>query len=120
MRRIRPSRRSFAIRPFPLLSSAFILLQRLIEIEANASMSEQTKLVLPSIPSHIHFPPLPTIEDGELEFQVFTHASYHQTPRNAAPFNTDTTRPIAQHNEKLEHVGDALIGALYCCCDLVP
>jgi dsRNA-specific ribonuclease len=70
---------------------------------------------LPSIPISIAFPPLPTIQDHALERQVFTHTSYHQMKRNPTSFDVDSTQRTGQDNEKLEHIGDALLGMSHVC-----
>jgi dsRNA-specific ribonuclease len=76
-------------------------------------MSDQllSEWELPNIPIFNPFPRLPMIEDHALETQVFTHTSYHQIKRRTTSFNIDSNAPTAPDNEKLEHVGDAVLGA---------
>ncbi|BEI80109.1 hypothetical protein CcaverHIS002_0106380 [Cutaneotrichosporon cavernicola] len=52
-------------------------------------------------------PPLPHIKDQELLKQVFTHASLFE--RDNRLFEYPDDKP-ARHYEKLEHVGDAILG----------
>ncbi|WOO83567.1 Ribonuclease 3 [Vanrija pseudolonga] len=59
---------------------------------------------LPPMP----LPPLPPILDAELEARVFTHSSWIDGTRGArASFEEEQD---AAHYEKLEHVGDAVLG----------
>ncbi|WVQ93851.1 hypothetical protein IAU59_000929 [Kwoniella sp. CBS 9459] len=52
-------------------------------------------------------PPLPAIEDHELLKQVFTHQSLFERARGKFEDAVDSP---AKHYEKLEHVGDAILG----------
>lgn len=54
-------------------------------------------------------PPLPAIEDPELLKQVFTHSSLFEYSRGV--FEEPEDRP-ARHYEKLEHVGDSILGMI--------
>lgn len=58
---------------------------------------------LPDFP----LPPLPDIYDRELLRQVFTHTSYVGARKQSALFDKEA---FHHDNEKLEHVGDALLG----------
>lgn len=58
---------------------------------------------LPDFP----LPPLPDIYDRELLRQVFTHSSYVGARKQSALFDKEA---FHHDNEKLEHVGDALLG----------
>ncbi|RSH90681.1 hypothetical protein EHS25_001286 [Saitozyma podzolica] len=58
---------------------------------------------LPTVP----LPPLPTIEDPELLKHVFTHSSLFEKVRGR--FEDPVDQP-AKHYEKLEHVGDSILG----------
>jgi ribonuclease-3 len=58
---------------------------------------------LPTVP----LPPLPTIEDPELLKHVFTHSSLFEKVRGK--FEDPVDQP-AKHYEKLEHVGDSILG----------
>lgn len=74
----------------------------------SAEINALFRLVLPPIPN-LTLPPLPDITNPELERQVFTHSSYHALPRNATAFDVNDGDVILD-NEKLEHIGDALLG----------
>jgi dsRNA-specific ribonuclease len=76
-------------------------------------MSAQTlaNCVIPPIPETIALPELPVIGDRQIESQVFTHSSFYSSQRK----RTTTLTPPADQalnmdNEKMEHVGDALLG----------
>lgn len=62
---------------------------------------------LPPLPRDIKLPPLPKISDTALEKLAFTHSSYHgrQKDRHGLDLTVEHT-----DNEKLEHVGDSLLG----------
>ncbi|WVO22761.1 uncharacterized protein IAS62_004097 [Cryptococcus decagattii] len=70
---------------------------------------------LPDFP----LPPLPDIYDRELLRQVFTHTSYVGAKKQSALFDKEA---FHHDNEKLEHVGDALLGCIVTCLlhDLYP
>lgn len=75
------------------------------------SMSAEPKSLLrynlPPLPK-LDLPELPTITDPELSRQVFTHSSYYARPRKATSLDLEQEKLL--DNEKLEHVGDALLG----------
>ena len=81
--------------------------------DESASLSS---LILPLLPSFT-IPDLPKITDPELERQVFTHSSYYARPRKPTSLDLDDEDPILD-NEKLEHVGDALLGMMTCSISL--
>ncbi|KAL7422986.1 hypothetical protein Q5752_002284 [Cryptotrichosporon argae] len=54
-------------------------------------------------------PPLPPIDSPSLLTTVLTHASMHSAARRAQSFDIDAA-PVVDY-EKLEHVGDSLLGA---------
>jgi dsRNA-specific ribonuclease len=64
---------------------------------------------IPDLPDNLVLPPLPTLNDPTTREQVFTHASLHGQPRRATDFNLDD-QPVIGDYEKLEHVGDAILG----------
>ncbi|ORY29150.1 ribonuclease III domain-containing protein [Naematelia encephala] len=66
---------------------------------------------LPPLPSDLPLPPLPEIKDQELRQQVFTHSSYYAVPRRATSLDVEGGDKLLD-NEKLEHVGDGLLGAV--------
>ncbi|WVQ81656.1 hypothetical protein IAT38_003781 [Cryptococcus sp. DSM 104549] len=55
------------------------------------------------------FPPLPEIADRDLHKQVFTHTSLYARPKRNALLEEEE---FHWDNEKLEHVGDALLGSV--------
>ncbi|WVQ80350.1 hypothetical protein IAT38_002455 [Cryptococcus sp. DSM 104549] len=57
----------------------------------------------------IALPPMPTIDDPELHNQVFTHQSLFEKQRGKFE---DPKGNMARHYEKLEHVGDSILGML--------
>ena len=67
-------------------------------------------LILPE--SDPPLPPLPPILDPELDTQVFTHSSFHARPRKATSLDLDDGERLLD-NEKLEHVGDSLLGRFH-------
>ncbi len=69
------------------------------------------RLALPPLPK-FDLPEIPPITDSELERQVFTHSSFYARPRKATSLDLDDGEKIMD-NEKLEHVGDALLGESY-------
>lgn len=71
----------------------------------NAVNTNLANCRLPPLPD-LGVPPLPLIEDVELERQVFTHSSWVQKARKATSMETEER---IEDNEKLEHVGDSLI-----------
>jgi len=63
------------------------------------------------IPEDMELPPLPSIGDRQIETQVFTHSSYYAgQPRRKTTMTPQNTQKVYMDNEKLEHVGDGLIG----------
>lgn len=78
-------------------------------VSSSSETNEPTSLLrftLPPIPD-LPFPPAPRIVDAQLERQVFTHSSLLKKRRQASSLSLD--EPI-EDNEKLEHVGDSIIG----------
>ncbi|WVO18272.1 hypothetical protein L204_105983 [Cryptococcus depauperatus] len=71
-----------------------------------------SRIVIPDELPNIHLPPLPEIRDVDLRKQVFTHSSYLAVPKQHALFERED---IHLDNEKLEHVGDALLGCIVTC-----
>lgn len=65
---------------------------------------------LPDLP-HLPLPPLPSIADSELSVLALTHKSNHQSPRRATDFDLSQGKNIVDY-EKLEHVGDAILGSI--------
>jgi hypothetical protein len=68
--------------------------------------------LLPDIPEHLtHLPPLPEASNKDLERVAFTHTSVHQLPRRPESLTMDEGEKIEDY-EKLEHVGDGILGQL--------
>lgn len=63
-------------------------------------------LTLPDLPE-IPLPPLPPVANAELLRTALTHTSFHQLPRRV--LDLDPQQPVKDY-EKLEHVGDAVLG----------
>lgn len=63
---------------------------------------------LPPLPLD-RLPPLPPIENEVIRTQVFTHSSAHGGPKKALDFEHDSSDKLKDY-EKLEHVGDSLLG----------
>lgn len=53
------------------------------------------------------FPPLPPIKDKALYDVVITHSSFYQAPRTSMELHPTS---MVEDYEKLEHVGDAILG----------
>lgn len=73
-------------------------------------MTESTTLngyILPPLPQ-LDLPPLPPISDEALERRVFTHSSYVKKQKRGTDF-LDLDEEL-EDNEKLEFVGDGLLG----------
>jgi dsRNA-specific ribonuclease len=78
-------------------------------VSSSSDTNEATSLLrftLPPIPD-LPFPPAPRIVNAQLERQVFTHSSLLKKRRQASSLSLE--EPI-EDNEKLEHVGDSIIG----------
>lgn len=70
-----------------------------------------TTAVLPPIPDGFPLPHLPLLQNAELERLVFTHSSHVSQPKPTSLLCTQLEvfgQPL--DNEKLEHLGDALLG----------
>ncbi|EIW67697.1 hypothetical protein TREMEDRAFT_64292 [Tremella mesenterica DSM 1558] len=65
----------------------------------------------PPLPNDIPLPPLPPITDPGLLKLALTHSSAHQLPHRPSEIVLDESRAVDDY-EKLEHVGDALLGAV--------
>jgi len=66
---------------------------------------------IPPLPDTIEFPPLPVIHYKRIEAQVFTHSSFYSSqPRKTTSLIQAPDQDLNMDNEKLEHVGDALLG----------
>ncbi|EJD53653.1 ribonuclease III [Auricularia subglabra TFB-10046 SS5] len=61
----------------------------------------------PTLPDEI--PPLPEIKSDALRTQVFTHRSYYARPTHLFEDRQDDLSP---DNERLEHLGDSVVGIL--------
>ena len=61
------------------------------------------------IPTNFTRPPLPPILDPDLAVQVFTHSSYYNVKRKTMTECLGMDEEILD-NEKLEHVGDGILG----------
>jgi len=72
-------------------------------------MSDMT-FHLPELPS-FPIPPLPAISDDELRTLALTHSSSHTGSRRAASIDLTPTDKTMDY-EKLEHVGDAILGSI--------
>lgn len=55
------------------------------------------------------FPPLPVFQSDSIRGQVFTHRSVLARPRAAQSFE-DPVNDISKDNERLEHLGDTVLG----------
>ncbi|RSH90998.1 hypothetical protein EHS25_010174 [Saitozyma podzolica] len=64
---------------------------------------------LPPLPPTLPLPPLPPITDPYLRRLAFTHASIHNLPRRSHDLGTNE---VVEDYEKMEHVGDALLGSV--------
>ncbi|WVQ75377.1 hypothetical protein IAR50_004997 [Cryptococcus sp. DSM 104548] len=64
------------------------------------------------LPDSLPLPPLPEIYDVDLRRQVFTHSSYIAARRKVGAFDEEEFR---YDNEKLEFVGDSLLGVIVVC-----
>lgn len=73
-------------------------------------LHELTSLVLPLLPE-FDLPPLPPIVNEHLARLVVTHSSFHSEPKQATSLELKRSNPTDNY-EKLEHVGDALLGAV--------
>ncbi|TYJ55186.1 hypothetical protein B9479_004120 [Cryptococcus floricola] len=71
------------------------------------------------LPVSLPLPPLPQIHDVFLRRQVFTHTSYIAARKKGEDFAQEE---FQQDNEKLEFVGDSLLGVIVVCLlqDLYP
>ncbi|ODN91419.1 hypothetical protein L198_05933 [Cryptococcus wingfieldii CBS 7118] len=71
------------------------------------------------LPDSLPIPPLPEIHDVFLRRQVFTHTSYIAARKKGEDFAKEE---FQQDNEKLEFVGDSLLGIIVVCLlqDLYP
>ncbi|RXK37149.1 hypothetical protein M231_05601 [Tremella mesenterica] len=69
-------------------------------------------LKLPPLPT-LPFPPLPKIQDVKLETLVFTHSGIAGKKKNSMSLEMD--EDAMEDNQKLEHVGDALLGTVITC-----
>lgn len=65
---------------------------------------------IPELPS-FPLPQLPGIADAELALLALTHKSSHQSPRRATDVDLSQDEKIVDY-EKLEHVGDAILGSI--------
>lgn len=75
-----------------------------------AAANRLSALALPPLPQ-FHLPRLPPIADPTLSQTTVTHSSVHQAARNPQSLDLGpATRP--DDYEKLEHVGDGILGAL--------
>ncbi|KAK4685194.1 hypothetical protein P7C73_g4963, partial [Tremellales sp. Uapishka_1] len=63
------------------------------------------------LPWDLYLPPLPKIVDEELALLVVTHSSTHQNPKKRLSIEL-TEAEKTQDYEKLEHVGDSLLGCI--------
>lgn len=72
---------------------------------SNAANTLLSQFHLPPLPD-LGVPPLPEIRDKELERQAYTHSSHVKKSRNAT--SLEVLERI-EDNEKLEHVGDAIL-----------
>ncbi len=95
---------SFSRCIFPLIHLSSSSLEPLAMTEPASLL----RLTLPSLPT-FDLPPRLPVTDPELERQVFTHSSYHARPRKATSLDMDDDQLL--DNEKLEHVGDSLLGS---------
>ncbi|GFZ45058.1 hypothetical protein JCM24511_02784 [Saitozyma sp. JCM 24511] len=64
---------------------------------------------LPPLPPTLPLPQLPPITDPYLRRLAFTHASIHSLPRRSHDLGTNE---VVEDYEKMEHVGDALLGSV--------
>lgn len=85
--------------PIHLPFDKLLVMVRAADVVSRMEMPEE----LPDFP----LPPLPDIYDRELLRQVFTHTSYVGARKQSALFDKEA---FHHDNEKLEHVGDALLG----------
>ncbi|AAW44331.1 hypothetical protein CNBF1090 [Cryptococcus deneoformans B-3501A] len=97
--------------PIHLPFDKLLVMVRAADVVSRMEMPEE----LPDFP----LPPLPDIYDRELLRQVFTHTSYVGARKQSALFDKEA---FHHDNEKLEHVGDALLGCIVTCLlhDLYP
>nr|XP_019005862.1 uncharacterized protein I203_01180 [Kwoniella mangroviensis CBS 8507]OCF69323.1 hypothetical protein I203_01180 [Kwoniella mangroviensis CBS 8507] len=73
------------------------------------SLSSTTSPLI--IPSDIPLPPLPIIQDVDIQRKVFTHSSFIAKPKYSIElFENDEE---SRDNEKLELIGDSLLGKWY-------
>ncbi len=68
--------------------------------------------VLPELPL-FDLPPLPQVTDAELHKLALTHSSIHGLPRRAHELDI-IEGDFVEDYEKLEHVGDGLLGQCGC------
>ncbi|WWC97719.1 hypothetical protein V866_004603 [Kwoniella sp. B9012] len=62
-----------------------------------------------SVPSDIPLPPLPVIQDLDIQRKVFTHSSFIAKPKYSIELFEDDEE--SRDNEKLELIGDSLLGS---------
>ena len=73
-----------------------------------ASWDSLSGWVLPPIPTALIKPPLPRLS-ADIKRQVFRHPSAHSGPSKPMSIIFDTGE-VTQDYEKLEHVGESIIG----------
>lgn len=59
------------------------------------------------LPSDLYLPPLPSIENVEIETRVFSHSSLFNTARSGLKFGEEDHELM--DNEKLEWIGDGIL-----------
>lgn len=73
-------------------------------------MTDLMTFSLPNLPS-FSLPPLPAIHDKELYTLAVTHSSNHSAPRRPNALDLTQEDKMIDY-EKLEHVGDAILGSI--------
>ncbi|ORY29149.1 hypothetical protein BCR39DRAFT_588447 [Naematelia encephala] len=71
--------------------------------------SSVTNWSLEALPNGFHVPPLPLIDNAEIESRVFTHKSFNAARRDA--MSLDVTGPPDGDYSQLATVGDAILGS---------
>ena len=75
---------------------------------SNDNSHNISALFLPPLPL-VSIPPLPRINNPDIERLVLTHSSHHGLPKAREEINLAEDAAVEDY-EKLEHVGDALLG----------
>lgn len=70
-------------------------------------------VVVPKLPDNIELPPLPIIENKNIEKRVFTHSSALAQARTRVNYGEGGGE--LEDNEKLEWVGDGILSAFETC-----